>query len=152
MTEMKETAFIMQNVSERYDAHNLFTTIASNWSIFFFGNEKNSCCMFLLSLWKQESHCHGWTWEGYIFLWWTGNSMELLWVPVIIESVSHSPKLITYHFCFNQLSSRLTQQNKVRNMKMDSVSHLKYVAYFRTYVMHMGRSYVKCVHLDRTQS
>lgn len=84
MTEMKETAFIMQNVSERYmNCKTLF------WFSFM------RCLggwFFIDSLWwTQESDCDGWTGESNIFFWWFCNCMELLWTSTITKSVTPRP-------------------------------------------------------------
>ena len=107
MTEMKETAFIMQNVSSKYVFSTVFFSLSNTQEIVYFCIKENTAedwnliffwyfsCFLLMAMNLQELDCCGWAWKGDIFLWWVGNCMELLWTPSFCQSVKTSNPLLT---------------------------------------------------------
>ena len=108
MTEMKETAFIMQNVSSKYIHSSFFPSQTRRRSLYFCIKENTAedwsliFLVFLLfssyglmAMNLQEFDCCGWAWKGNIFLWWVGSRMELLWTPSFCQSVKTSNPLLT---------------------------------------------------------
>ena len=107
MTEMKETAFIMQNVTSKYVFSTVFFSLSNTQEIVYFCIKENTAedwnliffwyfsCFLLMAMNLQELDCCGWAWKGDIFLWWVGNCMELLWTPSFCQSVKTSNPLLT---------------------------------------------------------
>ena len=89
MTEMKETAFIMQNVSSRYYA----AAMEWNWICLTLSCFPSDEWQWTFEL--QELGCSGWAWKSYFFLWWVGNCMELLRAPAIPQRVRTSNIICT---------------------------------------------------------
>lgn len=92
MTEMKETAFIMQNISKRYMILTDYNKIDKLWHIWNFNSLK-------VFSWVQKSCCDGWVGESDFFIWWICNGLELLWASIGTESVISPPPLMKPQAC-----------------------------------------------------